>query len=82
MQNPESDFTASLWSCYTRPVRKREKGIEMSEWMSKAEREFFDYCEEHGCPRSCEECPFKDSCKSEELFWGCGVWEDGMGEDL
>lgn len=54
----------------------------MSEWMSKAEREFFDYCEEYGCPRSCEECPFKDSCKSEELFWGCGVWEDGMGEDL
>lgn len=54
----------------------------MSEWMSKAEREFFDYCEEHGCPRSCEECPFKDSCKSEELFWGCGVWEDSMGEDL
>lgn len=54
----------------------------MSEWMSKAEREFFEYCEEYGCPRSCEECPFKDSCKSEELFWGCGVWEDGMGEDL
>ena len=63
-------------------IIEREKGKKMSEWMSKAEREFFDYCEEHGCPRSCEECPFKDSCKSEELFWGCGVWEDDMGEDL
>lgn len=54
----------------------------MYEWMSKAEREFFDYREEHGCLRSCEECPFKDSCQSEELFWGCDVWEEEMGEDL
>ena len=45
----------------------------MSEWMNKAKREFFDYCEEHGYPRSCEECPFEDSCESEELSWGFGA---------
>lgn len=30
----------------------------------------------------CERCPRRDRCESEELFWGCGVWEDLMGEDL
>lgn len=30
----------------------------------------------------CEGCPHRDRCGSEELFWGCGVWEDSMGEDL
>ena len=30
----------------------------------------------------CEGCPYRDRCESEELFWGCGVWEDYMGEDL
>ena len=31
---------------------------------------------------SCEECPLAHLCESHELFWGCGVWEDSMGEDL
>jgi hypothetical protein len=31
---------------------------------------------------SCEECPFKSVCGEHELFWGCGVWETAMGEDL
>ena len=31
---------------------------------------------------SSEGCPYRDRCGSEELFWGCGVWEDTMGEDL
>lgn len=30
----------------------------------------------------CEGCPYRDRCHSEEIFWGCGVWEDYMGEDL
>lgn len=30
----------------------------------------------------CEGCPYRDRCGSEEIFWGCGVWEDSMGEDL
>jgi hypothetical protein len=30
----------------------------------------------------CEGCPYRDRCHSEEIFWGCGVWEDSMGEDL
>ena len=69
-------FSLQIWYY----VFVREKGNEMSEWMSKAEREFFEYCEECGCPRSCEECPFKDSCKSEELFWGCGLSETADSE--
>lgn len=31
---------------------------------------------------SCEECPLANLCEDYELFWGCGVWEDSMGEDL
>ena len=31
---------------------------------------------------SCEVCPFAKVCGQHELFWGCGVWEDMMGEDL
>ena len=31
---------------------------------------------------SCEECPLVNLCEDYELFWGCGVWEDSMGEDL
>ena len=30
----------------------------------------------------CEGCPYAEVCASEELFWGCEVWEDAMGEDL
>ena len=30
----------------------------------------------------CEYCPFAAVCGEHELFWGCGVWEDSMGEDL
>ena len=32
--------------------------------------------------KDCTECPFKEVCSKHELFWGCGVWEDSMGEDL
>ena len=31
---------------------------------------------------SCEGCPFADQCEALELYWGCPVWEEGMGEDL
>lgn len=31
---------------------------------------------------SCEVCPFAAQCEAEELWWGCGQWEDEMGEDL
>ena len=30
----------------------------------------------------CAVCPFADRCEKEELYWGCGVWETAMGEDL
>lgn len=32
--------------------------------------------------QTCETCPLRDVCGQEELFWGCGAWEDSMGEDL
>ena len=35
-----------------------------------------------GCGSVCEVCPFADRCEKEELYWGCGVWETAMGEDL
>lgn len=31
---------------------------------------------------TCEGCPVADHCEALELFWGCGVWEEGMGDDL
>ena len=30
----------------------------------------------------CESCPFAAVCGEHELWWGCSVWEDSMGEDL
>ena len=30
----------------------------------------------------CVGCPHAEECEALELFWGCGVWEDSMGEDL
>lgn len=30
----------------------------------------------------CELCPYYRLCCHEELYFGCGVWEDSMGEDL
>ena len=38
----------------------------------------FDITEGH----TCENCPLAEECELHELWWGCGVWEDGMGEDL
>lgn len=37
----------------------------------------FDFSE-----MSCEACPFRAVCDEYELYWGCSVWEDSMGEDL
>lgn len=31
---------------------------------------------------TCENCPFANECEELQLFWGCAVWEDEMGEDL
>ena len=30
----------------------------------------------------CAGCPVAHECATSELFWGCGIWEDEMGEDL
>ncbi len=34
------------------------------------------------CKQACEVCPYHKTCKTDELFWGCGVWERSMGDDL
>jgi len=31
---------------------------------------------------ACERCPYRDRCHREELWWGCGAWEESMGDDL
>lgn len=31
---------------------------------------------------ACAQCPYADRCQQEELWWGCGAWEQSMGEDL
>ena len=38
----------------------------------------FDITEGH----TCEHCPLAEECELHELWWGCDVWESGMGEDL
>lgn len=30
----------------------------------------------------CAHCPYAEQCETRELYWGCGVWEEQMGEDL
>lgn len=30
----------------------------------------------------CDRCPFASICSTDELFYGCGVWEEMMGDDL
>ena len=30
----------------------------------------------------CDYCPYSDVCDKHELFYGCAVWEDEMGNDL
>lgn len=34
------------------------------------------------CGGTCESCPFEQLCEDVELWWGCYVWEDEMGDDL
>lgn len=34
------------------------------------------------CSMACAQCPYADRCHADELFYGCGVWEDSMGDDL
>lgn len=35
-----------------------------------------------GCEGACERCPYADRCDASEGYWGCGAWEEGMGDDL
>ena len=35
-----------------------------------------------GCHEACASCPYAEECHASEGWWGCGVWEKGMGDDL
>ena len=35
-----------------------------------------------GCEGACERCPYAEQCSACEGWWGCGAWEEGMGDDL
>lgn len=37
---------------------------------------------EEQCNACCECCPLAQQCENDELFWGCDVWEESMGDDL
>ena len=43
-------------------------------WETEMTDEMLDNC--------CANCPFANRCHKENLFYGCSVWEEGMGEDL
>ena len=30
----------------------------------------------------CSQCPFRQQCQAQDACYGCGVWEEAMGEDL
>lgn len=34
------------------------------------------------CEQVCEACPFAGMCGKAEMYYGCEVWEEAMGEDL
>ena len=48
-------------------------------------REFYEVVnkllDQYGA-EGCEHCPYAEQCEARELYWGCGVWEEQMGEDL
>ena len=31
---------------------------------------------------ACARCPYAEQCKTQELYYGCGAWEQAMGDDL
>lgn len=37
---------------------------------------------DYDAEKTCRECPFRAECKASDLCYGCGVWEELMGEDL
>jgi len=48
--------------------------IEMRNFLAELAEQYF----EDGCAH----CPYCEQCEAQELFWGCAVWEEQMGEDL
>ena len=37
---------------------------------------------EVACNNACAHCPYKNICSSQEIYFGCAVWEESMEEDL
>ena len=46
------------------------------------DRYYEDTLTEEQCEEICELCPYSNKCGKEELYYGCYVWEEAMGEDL
>lgn len=49
--------------------------IGQTEWWGEA-------LTEAQCDACCEHCPLAQQCEEQELYWGCAVWEESMGDDL
>jgi hypothetical protein len=59
--------------------------------MTDAEKkEFYEYTDrlmymvEYGgdLDVACDQCKYCDRCTKECLYFGCGAWEESMGDDL
>ena len=35
-----------------------------------------------GCEAACAVCPYRERCYATRGWYGCGIWEEGMGDDL
>lgn len=60
---------------------------EYREIINEVERKFYEVLETMTIDEIeemafCEYCPLKNVCGKEELYFGCGVWEESMGDDL
>lgn len=50
-------------------------------------REIFDRLADlvtygEGCEAACAACPYRERCHETASWYGCGIWEEGMGDDL
>lgn len=54
--------------------------MEMQMVVAELTEQYVEFGE--GCEDACAHCPYAAQCHAAEGWWGCGAWEEGMGEDL
>ena len=54
--------------------------MEMQMVVAELTEQYVEFGE--GCEDACAHCPYAAQCHATEGWWGCGAWEEGMGEDL